>query len=218
MDHNQHNFNTWNKVAKIYEDKFMKMDLYHETYDFICQSVKKENAAVLEIGCGPGNITKYLLDKRPDFRIHGIDFAPNMIALAQKNNPAASFSVMDARKIANLATKFDAIIAGFCIPYFSHAACGQFILDCKQLLNDSGIVYISFVEGNITQSGLQTNKNGDSVYFNYHELKTLKALLRANTFKEEHTFKVDFEHYENKNETHTILIASKEKDSSNSNK
>ncbi|RZL36474.1 MAG: class I SAM-dependent methyltransferase [Pedobacter sp.] len=209
MNHNQHNLNTWNKVAKIYEDKFMKMDLYNETYDFICQSIKKENAKILEIGCGPGNITKYLLNKRPDLNIHGIDLAPNMIELAEKNNPTASFAVMDARKINELETKFDAIIAGFCIPYFSPTECELFVADAKHLLNEHGIIYISFVEGTLSQSGLKTNKNGDSVYFNYHQLETLKDLLRANEFKGEHIFKVHFKRSENEIEVHTILTARK---------
>ena len=54
-----------------------------------------------------------------------------------------------------------------------------------------------------------TNKNGDSVYFNYHELETLKDLLRANGFKNEHVFKVDFKRSENEIEVHTILTAKK---------
>ncbi|SOD11644.1 class I SAM-dependent DNA methyltransferase [Pedobacter xixiisoli] len=209
MNHNQHNLNTWNKVAKIYNDKFMKLDLYNETYDFICKAIKKENAKLLEIGCGPGNITKYLLQKRPDFKIYGIDLAPNMISLAEKNNPKASFSVMDARKINELESKFDGIIAGFCIPYFSSLETEKFISNAEQLLNSGGMIYISFVEGLPLQSGLMTNKNGDSVYFNYHELETLKDLLRANGFKVEHIFKVDFKRSENKIEVHTILTAKK---------
>lgn len=209
MNHDQQNLNTWNKVAKAYEDKFMKMDLYNETYDFICQAIKKENAKLLEVGCGPGNITKHLLNKRPDFKIHGIDLAPNMIALARKNNPEATFTVMDARKIGELDTKFDAIIAGFCIPYFSPTECEQFVVNAKHLLNEHGLIYISFVEGTSSQSGLKTNKNGNSVYFNYHELETLKGLLRANGFKDEHIWKVDFKRPENEIEVHTILTARK---------
>ncbi|MDQ8005757.1 MAG: methyltransferase domain-containing protein [Pedobacter sp.] len=209
MNHNQHNLNTWNKVAKAYEDKFMKMDLYNETYDFICQAIKKENAKLLEVGCGPGNITKHLLNKRPDFKIHGIDLAPNMIALAQKNNPEATFAVMDARKIGKLVDKFDAIIAGFCLPYFSSSESEQFILDANQLLNNDGLIYISFVEGLPSQSKLMTNKNGNSVYFNYHELETLKDVLGANGFKDEHIWKVDFKRSENEIEVHTILTARK---------
>lgn len=130
-----------------------------------------------------------------------------MVELAEKNNPTASFAVMDAREIGELDTKFDAIIAGFCIPYFSPTECKQFVADAKHLLNEQGLIYISFVEGAPSQSGLKTSKSGDSVYFNYHELETLKALLKVNGFQNEHIFKVDFKRSENEIEVHTVLIS-----------
>lgn len=37
-------FQTWNKLAQLYQDKFMDLGLYNLTYDFICQSIIKENA------------------------------------------------------------------------------------------------------------------------------------------------------------------------------
>src|SRR5690606_25663524 len=109
MDRYKETFETWDKMASLYQDKFMNLDLYNETYDFICNAITKESANVLEIGCGPGNITKYLLSKRPDFDIFGIDIAPNMIALARINNPEASFAVMDSRHISKLETRYDGI-------------------------------------------------------------------------------------------------------------
>lgn len=54
-------FETWNKGASMYQDKFMDLDLYNENYDFFCDSLNKPNSKILEIGCGPGNITKYIL-------------------------------------------------------------------------------------------------------------------------------------------------------------
>ena len=42
------------------------------------------NSKIWEIGCGPGNITKYILSKLPDLNIFGIDIAPNRIELAKK--------------------------------------------------------------------------------------------------------------------------------------
>ncbi len=84
MDRYQETFETWNKVAKLYEDVFMHLDLYNDTYDIFCELITKENAHVLEIGCGPGNITRYLLEKKPDLLINGIDISPNMISLAEK--------------------------------------------------------------------------------------------------------------------------------------
>ena len=87
VDTYKETFDTWNKVAKLYQEKFMDLDLYDDTYDTFCAELPIENATILEIGCGPGNITKYLLNKRPDFRIEGIDISPNMIELA-KAKPA----------------------------------------------------------------------------------------------------------------------------------
>ncbi len=112
-------FKTWNKVASLYQDKFMDLALYNDSYDFVCSSLNKSNLKVLEIGCGPGNITKYILSKRPDLDIFGIDIAPNMIELAKRNNPKASFAVMDSREISKIETKYDGIICGFCLLYLS---------------------------------------------------------------------------------------------------
>lgn len=116
MDKYEETFETWNKVASLYQDKFMDLDLYDETYDYICKAIAKEKAKILEIGCGPGNITKYFLSKRPDFNVFGIDIAPNMIELAKKNNPTAKFSIMDSRKIDEIQEKYD----GFTAVLFAH--------------------------------------------------------------------------------------------------
>jgi len=43
-----------------------------------------EQAKVLELACGPGNITKCLLSKRPDLEILATDIAPNILELAKK--------------------------------------------------------------------------------------------------------------------------------------
>src|SRR5690606_40759568 len=75
MDRYKETFDTWNNIASIYQDKFMKLDLYNDTYNFICSFIDKPKAKILEIGCGPGNITKYLISKRPDFDVFGIDIA-----------------------------------------------------------------------------------------------------------------------------------------------
>src|SRR5690606_33850579 len=146
---------TWNKIASLYQDRFMNLDLYNETYDFICSAIVKNKAELLEIGCGPGNMTKYLLSKRPDFNIYGIDIAPRMIALAQRNNPAANFAIMDSRKIGELTTKFDGIVGGFCLPYLSPADSEKLIADAYALLTDDGFIYLSFVEGDPDKSGFQ---------------------------------------------------------------
>ncbi len=199
---------TWNKVASLYQDKFMDLDVYNETYDLICNSIKKPDAKILEIGCGPGNITKYLLGKRPDFDVFGIDVAPNMIALAKNNNPTATFSVMDCRQIDELETKYDGIVCGFCLPYLSPADCTKFINDCNHLLEENGLIYISFVEGEPSESGFKVASTGDRSYFYFYDLADLTIQLKENKFDDIQVFKVAYNRSATENEMHTIVIAS----------
>ncbi|MDB5200216.1 MAG: Methyltransferase type 11 [Chitinophagaceae bacterium] len=209
MDTYQETFDTWNKVAKLYQDKFMDLDLYDDTYDTFCEEVKIENATILEIGCGPGNITKYLLNKRPDFRIEGIDISPNMIELAKANNPTVNFKVMDSREIDKLHSKFNGIICGFCLPYLSEFDSSKLVKDCGNLLNDKGVLYISFVEGEYSKSGFQTASSGDRTYFYFHTLESLRKELANNNFE---TIKLLNKNYKKSiatEEVHTIIIARK---------
>ena len=209
MDPYKETFETWNKVASLYQEKFMGLDLYNDTYDLICNAVIKNKATILEIGCGPGNITKYLLSKRPDFNIFGIDIAPNMIELAKINNPKANFAVMDSRNISEIETKYDAIVCGFCLPYLSETDSQKLIFEANYLLNDSGFLYLSFVEGAPNKSGFQAGSTGDRSYFYYHNLDQLKTQLLENSFEDLKIFKVEYKKSEKEQDVHTIITAKK---------
>lgn len=208
MDRYKETFDTWNKIASLYQDKFMELDLYNDTYDFICNSIDKPNAKLLEIGCGPGNITKYLIAKRPDFDIFGIDIAPNMVELARQNNPTAHFAVMDSRQINNLDSTYDGIICGFCLPYLSQTETNELIANSYDLLNDNGLLYLSFVEGDPDKSDFKAGSGG-RVYFYYHKLDDITSQLNSLKFGEIKIFKVKYKISETEFDTHTILTAKK---------
>lgn len=209
MDKYQETSQTWNKVAKSYQDKFMNLNLYNDTYDAFLDLMQNPNSSLLEIGCGPGNITHYLLSKNAALKIKGIDTSENMIELAKRNNPAAEFEVMDCRKIDNLNAKYNAIVCGFCIPYLSETDCKKLIVDCKNLLFDAGILYLSFVAGDHIDSGFMSGSSGDRVYFQYHNLDRLKQELEANLFKIEELFTKKFLKSDGIEEEHTIIISTK---------
>lgn len=182
MDKYQITFETWNKVASVYQDKFMDMDLYNDTYDRFCLLIEKQNPVIFEIGCGPGNITRYLLKKRPDFKIQAIDIAPNMIELAKNNNPTAQFSIMDCRTINTIQSKFDAIICGFCIPYLSKNDTARFFKHCSRLLNTGGVLYFSAIKGDYHNSGFEVASTGDKTYVYYYDEAYLRQQLSENNF------------------------------------
>lgn len=71
-------FKRVSKFKRYYADKFMKMDLYVDTWlDFL--ALLPQDAKLLELGCGPGNVIRFFLDKRSDLKITGLDLAPKMI-------------------------------------------------------------------------------------------------------------------------------------------
>lgn len=206
MDIYKETFDVWNKLASLYQDKFMNLDLYNDSYDFFCNALEKTGLNILEIGCGPDNITRYLLKQKPNLSIFGIDVAENMIELAKRNNPTASFKVMDCRQIDNLKTKFDGIVCGFCLPYLTDADSAKLISDCRNLLSPKGVIYLSFVEGDKSQSGYQVASNGDRVYFHYHNTDNIQQLLLDNEFEKPVAFRVNYKRDNGNMEVHTILV------------
>jgi trans-aconitate methyltransferase len=211
MDNYKTTFDTWNKLAHNYQDKFMDLDLYDDTYNIFCGLITNPNATVFEIGCGPGNITKYLLNKRPDFKIDATDVVPNMVKLAQENNPEVMCSVLDCRELNTVTKKYDAIMCGFCMPYLSKDDCIKLINDAANILNSGGILYFSAIEDNYSKSTYETSSDGQhTMFIYYHEEKYLQAALKTNHFKE---VIVKRKHYEKANgttSTHIIFIAKKE--------
>jgi len=184
MDKIQTPEEVFHKCAEEYEAKFMDFDLYNPTFDIFCHSIEKQNANVLEIACGPGNITRYIINKRSDFKILGIDFAENMVGLAKKNIPAAEFQLMDCKKITTLKKKFDAIMCGFCLPYLTKEEAMQLIEDGGNLLNPGGVFYISTMEDDYSKSAVKVSSSGEYRTFTYyHQEDYLRAAFEKNGFK-----------------------------------
>lgn len=209
MNQYQETHTTWNSVAQRYEDAFMDLDIYNASYDRFCELIANDKASILEIGCGPGNITKYLLNKHPTYNILATDVAPNMIMLAQKNNPKAKFQVIDGRHLNTISEKFHGVMCGFILPYLSNVDTIQLIKNSYTLLHPDGILYLSFVSGNTKHSGFITSSTGERTYFYYHEIAILKKELTTLGFQLVEHLEVPYKSSDKEIEIHTVLIARK---------
>lgn len=212
MDPNQISINTFNDLADLYQEKYFHLQEYNTTYDVFCQNVLKSGAEILELGCGPGNITKYLLSKRPDFKILATDAAPNMTALAKKNNPSAEVRVMDARDLSTVSKTFDAFVLGFCLPYLNKEDVMQVFENAYRLLNKAGLMYLSTLEGEYNHSALQTSKStGRSAYTYYYNEELLKKLYDVKRFELVYCTRIRLNHPNAPDNTDLILILRKNK-------
>lgn len=167
MDPVKATIKTFDKYAIEYEGKYMNHLPYVDTYKPL-SNLLRADASILDAACGPGNIARYLLHGFPQRKLLGIDLSEKMVSRARLNNPAARFEVMDCRETMLLAQTFDAIVAGFCFPYLSGKQVRNFIADARSILNPQGIIYVSFMEGDPTSSGLTSRNGTDWVCTYYH--------------------------------------------------
>jgi ubiquinone/menaquinone biosynthesis C-methylase UbiE len=201
----------FNACAEQYQSKFMNLDNYHDTFDFFCDTILPQQAKVLDIACGPGNITQYLLKKRPDLNILGIDLAPVMVELAKNNNPSANFRVMDGRNINSLDQTFDALICGFCLPYLNRRESTQLIADAAGMLNPGGVFYLSTMEGDYEQSGWKASSDGKhSTFTHYYAHKDLLTALERMGFEQLKTYRKEYKEANGTITIDLIIISQKQ--------
>lgn len=206
MDPYKITFDTYDRIAQRYQEVFMDLDLYDDTYDRFC-ALLRPNASVLEIGCGPGNVTRCLLRRRPDLSVTAIDMAPAMLELAKANNPSVECLLMDCRDIGTIGRRFDAVLSGFCMPYLSQDDCVRLFDDSAQLLPSGGVFYGSAIEGDYSRSGFETGSTGDSVYVYYHDAGFLTKKLEDAGFHRIETLRKSYRTSAGEDSVHFILIA-----------
>ena len=175
---------TYNMSAKDFENKFTNLDLYKENLNSFCRLLKP-GSKILDLGCGPGNVAKFLYELNRDYTIVGIDLSKEMIKLARQNVPqnSVTFKVRDIRDIEIEETTYDAVIASFCIVHLENSETKNLLTKISKMLRKNGMLYISCMEG--TKSGFETTSfsDGGNIYLNYYTEEFLTHILEKNQFK-----------------------------------
>lgn len=174
----------FDEFAGEYAQRFADVSGYADSIGFFCDSVNSNSPHILELACGPGNVTRMLKNRVPESRILGIDLAPKMIEIAQKALPNEDFRVMDVRDISAISEKFDAVMCSFCLPFLSKADAAKLIVDCANRLVPGGVIYLSTMEGDENRAGFETTSfSGNAeIYFNYHIQTDLTEAFVKNGF------------------------------------
>ena len=209
MDHTKTAVDVFDKRAEIYAAKFMETSTYHDSFNQFCNALRLK-ADVLELACGPGNITKYLLSVRPDLRLVATDLSPNMLAIAGRNNPRATCRIMDCRNVAVEPITYDGVLCGFGLPYLSKEEAVKLIADVSCILKREGVFYISTMEDDYSKSGIEKSSQGDEVYMHYHEEDYLVEAILRNGLKVLHMQRVDYRGDNGVKTTDLIIIAGKQ--------
>jgi ubiquinone/menaquinone biosynthesis C-methylase UbiE len=184
MDSFERSVERFDEFAEEYAKRFMDIDSYRSSIDKFCDLIISDKPKILELACGPGNVTRYIKNRFSESEFIAIDLAPKMIEIAKYQVKGVDFRVMDVRDILSFDTKFEAIMCSFCLPFLSKIDTQKLIADCSMKLVKNGVIYISTMEGDESRAGFETTSfSGESkVYFNYHKQQDIEAALFSNGF------------------------------------
>lgn len=128
------------KQAHLY-DKYANIQ-YAVAGTLIKEAGAGKAAKVLEIGCGTGNYTRFLLEKFNDANIIAIDKSKKMIEIAKKklNGKNLEFIVADAEDI-ELEEKFDLITSNAAFQWFKDLE--RALSKYKNILIEDGVISFS---------------------------------------------------------------------------
>jgi SAM-dependent methyltransferase len=136
----------YNKTAKNYAEKFIN-ELSKKHFDrilltaFASENINK--GRLIDLGCGPGQTTKFLLDCGLT-DIIGVDLSPQMIAAAKAINPQLDFDTADMLQLKYEDGTFSAAIAFYSIVHFDYEQIKSAFKEIKRILADNGEFLFSF--------------------------------------------------------------------------
>lgn len=95
--------------------------------------------SVLEVGCGTGQITGWLVDKVRPGRVVAVDFAPAMLEQARARGVAAEFRLLDICVEEPARERFDRVFCFSAFPHFRDPQAalrqmGRYLADCGELI------------------------------------------------------------------------------------
>jgi ubiquinone/menaquinone biosynthesis C-methylase UbiE len=129
----------YDEIAEEYHAIRNKFDNTKELKEFA--TLLPRNANVLDVGCGAGvPVAKFLVES--GFDVTGIDFSENMLKLAMRNVPKATFIKKDMNKLDFPVDSFDGLTAFYSILHIPKEKHSALFASFHRILKPEGIMLI----------------------------------------------------------------------------
>ncbi|MDR0306236.1 MAG: class I SAM-dependent methyltransferase [Chitinispirillales bacterium] len=207
LNKNQENtIKSYDISAKEFIEKIALLNNYNNTYDYLIK-ILKENDNILDLACGPAQISKYIKD-RINVNITGVDLSNEMLKIANKNIPDGVFT-NESIITYNSKINYNLIIIGFGIPYLNKEQTIKCIQNSITMLKNNGHIYISFMDGN--KEGFEKTSFGkdNEFYIYYHKKEEIENILENNGIKIKKKYELKYNEMDGKITKDIILIGEK---------
>ncbi len=129
---------SYDAVAEVYAqtffDELSRKPFDRELLEAFAASVPQ--AVVLDVGCGPGHVGRYLSER--GIAVVGIDLSPAMIEVARRLNPALRFEVADMRTLPMGDGTVGAIAAFYSLIHIRRAEVPAVLDEFRRVLTPAG--------------------------------------------------------------------------------
>ena len=130
--------------AAEYFDELSRKPFDRELLDRFAESVSGAGE-VWEIGCGPGQIARYLKDRA--VRISGIDLSEKMVEAARRSNADISFARGDMLALDFPDNSLSGIVSFYAIIHLKRADVTRALKEMFRVLEPAGQLLVSFHGG-----------------------------------------------------------------------
>jgi len=177
--------NSYDKVAGDYAEHFHdeldKKPFDRKMLDWLAEKVGG-SGAICDMGCGPGQVARYLCDKGA--QACGIDLSPGMVERAQQLNPTIPFQQGDMLALRGVAdNSYGGLAAFYSIIHVQRQALNQALSELKRVLRPEGILLLTFHVGQETIHRDEWWGREVSLDFIFFETEEMKDQLKAAGFK-----------------------------------
>ena len=176
-------------TAEQYAASIGSLANYNSTYDALLDLLPAESH-VLDLACGPGNVSRYLVERKP-LRITGFDLAEPMLQLARRHIPTGHFEKRSLLELAGTGP-FDTIVNAFGIPFLDRSQRVACFAGMASALRNGGLLYISFMEGDHAGFERTAFSPDREIYFHYHRKAEVLQELCDLHFELLQEWKLDF--------------------------
>ncbi len=170
---------TYNRIAgdwfKDHEDDTWWVNSTNKFVSFL-----KPGNLVLDVGCGAGLKSKYLITK--GLKVVGIDLSEDIIEIAKKEVPGARFKVADITEPLEFDKKFDGIFAQAVLLHIPKKDIKKVLANLLSPLKSEGYLYIAVKSLKGGQPEEQVIKESDYGYeyerfFSFYTPEELKNFM-----------------------------------------
>lgn len=167
---------SYDQVAAEYAEKF-KDEMDAKPFDRDCLDrlarAVGDLGPICDLGCGPGQIARYL--HRQGVDTLGVDISPRMVAEAQRLNPEIHFHQGDMLALPDADNSCGGIAAFYCIIHLPREKIVDALREMKRVLKPGGVLLITFHIGDEIKhldEWWEKSVNLDFAFFQPEEMET----------------------------------------------